>query len=366
MTHFAARRPGQCGFTIIETLITGAVLTALVAALLPMLGSGMYRSGMMVSANNLRRIADGCAAYEATWNGRQWSKTTDSMGHYDGCNDYRNYACPPTLILGVDESEGLWAYWISGNQPSCANWPGSCGNWPLIMPMAIGGTTGSLSTAANVGLGSWGLINARGLREYIADRFYDPVFYSPNDALIYQKLQAGQFNSPAEFAYQSGAVYPSTYGLSPAAIWGVGTFRAPRDGGFRAPDDYPQAYITPNASIATYPDKKTRLIEQRWCQQPPALAKPEFTTAQYYRFNSGAGSQPGTIFYDGHVSFVPMSTFAADDAMAAQQTGDGLWSRDTPYGANGVWSSEAIDGFYNSAHLLTTDGILGRDLLQAK
>jgi hypothetical protein len=61
-----------------------------------------------------------------------------------------------------------------------------------------------------------------------------------------------------------------------------------------------------------------------------------------------------------------MSTFAADDATAAQQTGDGLWSRDTPYGANGVWSNEAIDGFYNSAHLLTTDGILGRDLLHAK
>ena len=61
-----------------------------------------------------------------------------------------------------------------------------------------------------------------------------------------------------------------------------------------------------------------------------------------------------------------MSTFAADDATAAQQTGDGLWSRDTPYGANGVWSNEAIGGFYNSAHLLTTEGILGRDLLQAK
>ena len=31
MTHFAARRPGQCGFTIIETLVAGAVIIAVAA-----------------------------------------------------------------------------------------------------------------------------------------------------------------------------------------------------------------------------------------------------------------------------------------------------------------------------------------------
>ncbi|NBP51362.1 MAG: hypothetical protein EBU70_09340, partial [Actinobacteria bacterium] len=352
---------------IIEAALAGAVLVAVLAALIPMLGSGVYRSGMMVSANNLRRISDGCAAYEATWNGRQWSKTNDAMGHYNGCGAYANSTCPPALVLGTDASEGLWGYWIAGNVQGCTSWPGTCGNWPLMMPIAIGGTTGSVD-AANAGIGSWNYVNARGLREYVATRYYDPVFFSPNDEVIYQKLQVTAFGSAAEFAWDAASnFFTSTYGLSPAAIWGVGTFRAPRDGGFRAPDDYPQAYITPTASIAAYPDTKTRLIEQRWCQQPPALAQlPASTTDFPYRFNAGPGSQPGAIFYDGHVAFVPMSTFAADDAMAAQQTGDGLWSRDTPYGAGGVWADRAIGGFRSSAHLLTTEGILGRDLLKAK
>jgi len=136
-----ARRPGKFGFTILETAIAAAVLVTLLAAVLPMLGSGTYRSGMMVSANNLRRIADGCAAYEATWNGRQWSKTNDAMGHYDGCFDYRNSACPPALVLGTDASEGLWGYWVPGIGPGCQTYPGNCGNWVALMPMVIGGTT---------------------------------------------------------------------------------------------------------------------------------------------------------------------------------------------------------------------------------
>lgn len=365
MSSADARRPGKFGFTILETAIAAAVLVTLLAAVLPMLGSGTYRSGMMVSANNLRRIADGCGAYEATWNGRQWSKTNDAMGHYNGCSDYRNSACPPALVLGTDASEGLWGYWVPGIGPGCQTYPGNCGNWVALMPMVIGGTTGAVNGFAT-GFGSWTLINARGLREYISTRFYDPVFYSPNDELVYQKLQATAFGSAAEYSNPLEG-FTSTYGQSPAAIWGVGTFRAPRDGGFRAPDDHPQAYITPTASIAAYPDTKTRLMEQRWCQQPPALAQPGSPSfPNPYRFNAGPGSQPGAIFYDGHWSFVPMSTFAADDEMAAQQTGDGLWSRDTPYGAGGVWANEAIDGFRNSAHLLTTEGILGRDLLKAK
>jgi hypothetical protein len=184
------------------------------------------------------------------------------------------------------------------------------------MPMVIGGTTGAVDGFAT-GFGSWTLINARGLREYISTRFYDPVFYSPNDELVYQKLQATAFGSAAEYSNLAEG-FTSTYGQSPAAIWGVGTFRAPRDGGFRAPDDHPQAYITPTASIAAYPDTKSRLMEQRWCQQPPALAQPGSPSfPNPYRFNAGPGSQPGAIFYDGHWSFVPMSTFAADDEMAA-------------------------------------------------
>ena len=42
---------------------------------------------------------------------------------------------------------------------------------------------------------------------------------------------------------------------------------------------------------------------------------------------------------------------------------DGLWSRDTPFGANGYFIDLGFDGVPLSHHILTTDGILGRDTL---
>ena len=350
------------GLSLLEVVIASATVLVLLSAVVPMLGGGAARGAVHVSANNLRRIADGCAAYEASWGGRQWSKLSPAMGLYNGCGPYSASTCPPTMTLGWDASGGLWGYWIRGTPAACAGWPGSCGNWIVMMPLAIGGTTGDPAT----GTGSWQFVNARGVREYVTSRFYDPVFYSPNDALPFQQLQSNYFNSPVEFSYNQGFYWNSTYTLSPAAIWGDGVFGRPSEGGFQAPDDLPGAYDTPTASLATYPDVKTRLMEGRWCQNPPAITMPGIDTPTPYYSNGGAGSVAGTAFFDGHVSFVPMSTFAADDAAATKQTGEGLWSRDTPIGPEGLFASFAIDGFRNSSHILTTGGITGRDLLQAR
>ena len=42
---------------------------------------------------------------------------------------------------------------------------------------------------------------------------------------------------------------------------------------------------------------------------------------------------------------------------------DGLWSRDTPLGADGYFIDLGFDDSPLSHHVLTTDGILGRDTL---
>ena len=41
----------------------------------------------------------------------------------------------------------------------------------------------------------------------------------------------------------------------------------------------------------------------------------------------------------------------------------GLWSRDTPFGETGYGGEYSIDGSVVSHHILTTDGIKGRDIL---
>jgi hypothetical protein len=126
------------------------------------------------------------------------------------------------------------------------------------------------------------------------------------------------------------------------------------------PDTFSEGYQTPTAAQAVYPSLKTRLMERHWCQQPPPLSWP--CPGSPPAFNAGGDSLPGAVFFDGHVEFTAMSRYAADDEAVRMQGMDGLWSRDTPYGVTGVRQGPIVNDFACSAHLLTTDGITGRDL----
>jgi hypothetical protein len=82
-------------------------------------------------------------------------------------------------------------------------------------------------------------------------------------------------------------------------------------------------------------------------------------------FNAGRKSSPYTLFFDGSVQTVSMAHAEADDIIVREssKSGDGLWSDDTPLGANGWQPTAPVDGARTSFHILTTGGILGRDLL---
>ncbi len=62
---------------------------------------------------------------------------------------------------------------------------------------------------------------------------------------------------------------------------------------------------------------------------------------------------------------LPNSEVLAADFQVLAQTGnvDGLWHRGTPFGANGYFIDASFDFVPLSHHVLTTDGILGRDTL---
>jgi len=120
------------------------------------------------------------------------------------------------------------------------------------------------------------------------------------------------------------------------------------------------------------------MLEHHWLQNRAADCNPGFTGSPYindcepYYFNQAWESSPVTLFYDGHVESVGVRRTMRADGRMRVQTGSnpsdpdgwGLWSRDTNIGGtNGYLQQYGYDQADTSFHILTTDGIRGRDLM---
>ncbi|MEY4119368.1 MAG: hypothetical protein RLZZ116_2696, partial [Planctomycetota bacterium] len=131
-----------------------------------------------------------------------------------------------------------------------------------------------------------------------------------------------------------------------------------------APNTLPAGYRSPPVSRAKYPSLKTRMIEHSWLQNTPdQLVNPAFAgnTTPWF-FNHGYNSAPASLFFDGHIELV-----GCQRAMQAEQRAGRLWSRNTPLGANGYYGNQSYDFLVRTSfHVLTTDGIEGRDVLGAE
>ena len=115
------------------------------------------------------------------------------------------------------------------------------------------------------------------------------------------------------------------------------------------------------------------MLEHHWLQNNSvADCNPGFDPGTYgnpgcepYYFNHAWESSPISLFYDGHVEGIgTRNTMRADGRMRVQ-TGVpewGLWSKDTPWGTDGYLIEYGYDQAATSFHVLTTDGILGRDI----
>ena len=70
--------------------------------------------------------------------------------------------------------------------------------------------------------------------------------------------------------------------------------------------------------------------------------------------------------HDGHIELLGVRQHLRADGRMRTQTGVeewGLWSQDTPWGEDGYLSAYGFDQATTSFHILTTDGIRGRDTL---
>lgn len=353
----------RSAFTIVELLVVISIIALLIGILLPAIGKARDSALVTQSSSNLRNLAVAHAAYATDWNDRQWTACPDDVGLYGGgsCNAYLQVSCPAPLLLGWNENALIGYFLGSGGACGSYGYPGSCGNWPLywanqFSPSAI--------------IGSFRLPNVKSFNTYLSNRFYDPVFYAPKDHVTLQGAEK-YFAVPGEFDGVGGTeIYYSSYCLSPAAMWSPDVLKKNQQTNkyWTSPSTLPAGWRSPAAGQVRYPDLKTRMLEHQWLQNRQTDINPNFTgNATPWFFNHGYNSAPITMFFDGHIA--PSSTAEAMDAdkRSTDSGGGPLWSRDTPLLANGYYNAQAYDDTVNTSyHILTADGILGRDVLGAK
>jgi hypothetical protein len=359
------RRHHTRGFSIIELaaiLAAGALLLSLV---LPALAAGRARSRVEVSLNNLIALGVAHATYAADWNGRQFTNVVDDLSSYGTAPGiaYANYEDehdephPPLLLgWGCEEQNncGLWGYWMN-----------HAGNYGLCDPIVFG------PPSHMTGFGMFRYPNAKPFHDYVNGRFYEPAFYPPNDTVPYELVQR-LFDSPFEFVPLGSGVWYSSYCFSPAAMFNPAVMAHPGPGefdGWHDPYLLPGGFESPSFHHAQHSNLKTQIIEHHWNQNaPPDPCNPNLPGGTYdgcepYYFNHAYLSMPAALFYDNSVRLLPNSEVLAADERMIDQVGYGLWSRDTPFGGNGYFIDVGYDGTPLSHHVLTTDGILGRDTL---
>ncbi len=370
------------GFTIIELLVVVSIIALLIGILLPAIGKARDQAKLTQSKTNLRNLGTAHATYAAEWNDRQITFVDDNLSRYglDEQTAYPGYerhngVTHPPMVLGYASggNGGFWKYPMS--------WPG---NWGLNQPMVFDGGPPHL-----VNFGSFRMANCKQFSQYVSGKFYDPVFYAPKDKAAWTAVEEC-LDDPGEFCIAAGNsdCYWSSYCLSPAAMFSPDVMRNIRDGGWQDPWTFFSSFRSPSMSQAQYPQLKTHMLEHHWLQNARAECNSfwdggTFNGCEPYYFNASRDSTPMTLFYDGHIEPFgvgeAMKSSARHFAQTSEQgTGFHLWHRHTinkgtdPAEAGDPWP---VGGYFmemiydkgstydaiTSFHVLTTDGILGRD-----
>ncbi len=340
------------GFTIVELLVVISIIALLVGILLPAIGKARESARLRLSQANLRNLGAAHQMYASEWNDRQFQIARDNFGaHGNSLQQYESNYGGYNIPLG-------WAdgfLWIFSHHPEHYE--------PIVFQ------------GPDTGTGVFRLPNTPAFTQYLSGRMYDPVFWAPKDRVLLDDRGVEEcFEHPGDLCLPSGVpIYIETsYCSSPAALYSPDVFRTEPDGGFQDPWSLPAGFRAPSMSQALDGDLKTHMLEHSWLQSPPTMCNPNFgPECEPYYFNHGFDSRPVALFYDGHIKVTSTrEAVEANQAHLANTGGEiGLWSKDTPLG--GAWTPNAQGGYFmgdgydstsTSFHILTTQGILGRDI----
>ena len=341
------KRRTRKGFTVIELLVVISIIALLVGILLPAIGKARDTARVTLSQNNLRQISTSTNLYASEWNDRQWTMAPDNLAAWGNLQGYVDNnpgggtqdPALPYLILGWADG-ALWVY-IGLNQP----------------------------IDFDDGFGTFRVPNAKQLSQYVNGQFYDWTYYAPKDRVV-TDLVGTLLDNPGEYDLVNDQEWWSSYCLSPAAMFNPDVFSEESD--TVDPWSLPAGFKCPTMGAAKYAELKTHIIEHHWLQNSrPAACNPSFPNGTYngcepYYFNGGHESVPMCAFYDGHVQGLGVQSAFVADRRVRQAGGMGLWHRGTPWQDNGYYQDESQ--WFNflaqtSFHILTTDGIYGRDHL---
>ena len=370
-------------FTIIELLVVVSIIALLIGILLPAIGKARDAAKESQSFTNLRNLGVAHQTYAAEHGDRQFTLIDDNLSSYglniqqaltgyDAAHGGQNHPSP-ILGYGVDppnySDQFLFGYW-QGPPDFSRSW--------AIQPIVY---------TVGFEVGAFRIANVRQFNNYLSGRTQDKVFYAPKCEIQIDAI-SHCFSEPTEVCssanestsqLSSQGTWP-TYILSPAAMFHPEVYRNLGDGGYQSPFSFGGGFRSPAMSQALHPSLKTHMLEHFWLQNTRSDCNPLFVGGTFddcepWYFNHDLESAPVTLFYDGHVDKVGVKEAQnADGRMIAQTTGLpggpwGLWSRDTPLGPNGYFNNfnypaqqGAIPEPDTSFHVLTTDGIRGRDV----
>lgn len=353
--HVSARS----GFTILDLAATVAVGTLMCAAALPLAAKAGSQNTRAVSRMHLNTLHVVHTMFAADHNDRQFSAIPDNFGLRPSCALYQaQFGCIDPLVLGEDSLGQSWGFYLgcAGNGTN-----GACGNISCYKPIDFAEPTE----------GAYRYANTPRINEYVSGRFYDPVFFAPDDPTLTDQtrkfIRAGadfELNDPDGASYIWGR---TSYDMSPAAMFDpvvMGDGQQGNNPQWRNPSSTSTAggygYRSPAVSQCAYPSLKTRLMEHAMTSHAPAPCNKGHPGCFPYMWNQSIESQNIALFYDGSVQ-----TLSARDAMNSDaHSATPLWLRNTPLGVNGVDGAAAADAqVRTSAHFLTTYGIRGRDRL---
>ena len=399
------RDTARRAFTIVELLVVIAIISLLVAILLPAMGRARDAAMITQSSGNLGNLSKSNAAYGADWSDRHFTACPDDYGQAPSlsataiCGYGSEIACPSQQLLGFSSTGGLWGYWVQGSY--CPpGLPGICGNWPVLIGFAFvapgSGGANNEQTMYDNSFGAYEMPNTKAFNTYVNGRFYDKVFVAPKDRIGMFKCEFG-FQNEGEFTPAgpgNQTIFFPTYIWSPACMFspGVLSSAAPTPtNGLCALAGRPTAikggaFRAPTQGMTRFPDQKTLMIEKLWLQNREGPEQNNnFATPRSWLFNEGYNSSPVCLFFDGHIQQCGMNQAINDDKRATGggqsdsnvarcSTATGLWHRGTPAGICGWYSQGAgydpvidLQGCVGATgfHMMTCDGILGRDILKS-